>query len=251
MSLLRVSGISVRLGGLQILDDVSLDVPEGKVVGLIGPNGAGKTTVFNVVSGFVTPTSGHIEWRDERVHPKPHDLVKLGIARTLQGVGLHDSLSVVQNVAMGAFREQRTGIGSFLASPRTRARDIEVTAKARALLDRFGIQDAADRNPADLPYPMRKRVALARALMSDPALVMLDEPAGGISAEDITDLAALVKSLTPQHSVLVVEHHMDFLMSVCDHIFVLDAGRIIAEGDPTAIRENPAVRVAYLGEDAA
>ncbi|MHB0929524.1 MAG: ABC transporter ATP-binding protein [Candidatus Nanopelagicales bacterium] len=251
MSLLRVSGISVRIGGLQILDGVSLEVPEGRIVGLIGPNGAGKTTLFNVISGFVAPTAGHVEWRGERQQWQPQDLVGAGIARTLQAVGLFDSLNVLQNVVLGAHREQRTGAGSFLSSPRMRRRDTELQERARALLEQLGIADVAQRLPADLPYPTRKRVALARALISDPALVMLDEPAGGISAADIADLAILVRGMKPERSVLVVEHHMDFVMGVCDHIYVLDAGKLIAEGDPAGIRSNPAVRVAYLGEAAA
>ncbi|MHB0927828.1 MAG: ABC transporter ATP-binding protein [Candidatus Nanopelagicales bacterium] len=251
MSLLRVSGISVRIGGLQILDDVSLDVPEGRIVGLIGPNGAGKTTVFNVISGFVAPTAGHIEWRGRRQQWQPHDLAGAGIARTLQAVGLFDSLNVLQNVVLGAQREQHTGAGSFLSSPRMRRRDRELQGRAQSLLEQFGVADAALRMPADLPYPTRKRVALARALMSDPELVMLDEPAGGISAADIAELSTLVRAMKPERSVLVVEHHMDFVMGVCDHIYVLDAGRLIAEGDPASIRDNPAVRVAYLGEAAA
>ncbi len=251
MALLRVSGVSVRLGGLQILDDVTLEVPEGRIVGLIGPNGAGKTTVFNVISGFVPYATGQIEWRGRVQRPRPHDLVGLGIARTLQGVGLFDSLSVLDNVVLGAHRAQRLSVGSFLASPFVHARDAELKERAHALLQQFGIAADAGRLPGDLPYPMRKRVALARALIADPALVMLDEPAGGISTGDIAELATLVRELTPQRSVLVVEHHMDFVMGVCDHIYVLDAGRIIAEGDPAAIRNNPAVRVAYLGESVA
>lgn len=251
MTLLRVSGVSVRFGGLQILDDVSLEVPEGRIVGLIGPNGAGKTTVFNVISGLVPMTAGRIEWRGQPQRSKAHDLVGLGIARTLQGVGLFASLTVLDNVVLGAHHDQRRGLGSFLASPRTRVRDDELKESAYALLRQLGIAGVAMRFPGDLPYPMQKRIALARALISDPALLMLDEPAGGISADDIAELAMLVREMTPKRSVLIVEHHMAFVMGVCDHIYVLDAGRMIAEGDPEAIRRDPAVRVAYLGEAAA
>lgn len=244
MSLLRVSGVSVRLGGLQILEDVSLTVPEGAIVGLIGPNGAGKTTLFNVISGFVPTTAGHLEWRDKRRTMRPHQLAGLGIARTLQGVGLFDSLTVLENVAAGA--HSTTGIG-LDASRGALHRGRDINARARELLTQFDIAGEADRHPADLPYPVRKRVALARALMADPALVMLDEPAGGIAQADIDGLAKLVRALTPKCSVLVVEHHMDFVMSICDHIYVLDAGRIIADGDPASIQQNSAVRAAYLG----
>jgi len=244
MSLLRVSNISVRLGGLQILDDVSLTVPEGAIVGLIGPNGAGKTTLFNVISGFVPVSAGHIEWRDKQRTMRPHQLAGLGIARTLQGVGLFNSLTVLENVAIGA--HSTTGFG-LDASRGALHRGRDITARAQLLLTQLDIAAAAGRFPADLPYPVRKRVALARALMAEPTLVMLDEPAGGIAQSDIDGLATLVKGLTPKCSVLVVEHHMDFVMSVCDHIYVLDAGRIIAEGDPATIQQDTAVRAAYLG----
>ena len=244
MSVLRVSGVSVHLGGLQILDDVSLTVPEGQIVGLIGPNGAGKTTLFNVISGFVPSTAGSVEWRGRVRHLRPHQLSGLGIARTLQGVGLFDSLTVLDNVALGAHSTTGFGLDSS-RSALHRGRDIN--ARALALLDQLGIADVATRLPADLPYPVRKRVALARALINEPELVLLDEPAGGIAQGDIESLAVLVRELTPKCSVLVVEHHMDFVMSVCDHIYVLDAGRIIAEGGPAAIQQDAAVRTAYLG----
>lgn len=244
MSLLSVSSVSVRLGGLQILDDVSLAVPEGAIVGLIGPNGAGKTTLFNVISGFVPVASGHIEWRGKRRTMRPHQLAGLGIARTLQGVGLFDSLTVLENVAIGA--HSTTGFG-LDASRRALHHGRDIGVRAKSLLAQFDIAGEADRLPGDLPYPVRKRVALARALMAEPTLVMLDEPAGGLAQSDIDGLAALVKGLTPQCAVLVVEHHMDFVMSTCDHIYVLDAGRIIAEGDPATIQRDSAVRAAYLG----
>ncbi len=244
MSVLRVSGVSVHLGGLQILDDVSLTVPEGQIVGLIGPNGAGKTTLFNVISGFVPSTAGSVEWRGRVRRMRPHQLSGLGIARTLQGVGMFDSLTVLDNVALGAHSTTGFGLDS---SRRALHRGQDINARALALLDQLGIADVAARLPADLPYPVRKRVALARALINAPELVLLDEPAGGIAQADIEALAVLVRELTPKCSVLVVEHHMDFVMSVCDHIYVLDAGRIIAEGGPAAIQQDAAVRTAYLG----
>lgn len=223
--------MSVRLGGLQILDDVSLEVPEGRIVGLIGPNGAGKTTVFNVICGFVPPSAGHVEWRGNALRSAPHELSALGIARTLQGVGLFDSLTVRDNILLGAHRPTR-----------------QDGQRCEELLGRLSIRDVADRLPTDLPYPTRKRVALARALMARPALLMLDEPAGGVAQEDIDALAVLLRELRSECSVLVVEHHMDFVMSTCDDIFVLDAGRLIAHGPPSEVQRDPAVRVAYLGE---
>ena len=251
-ALLNVSDVSVTLGGLQILDHVSLQVEPGEIIGLIGPNGAGKTTVFNVISGFVQPTTGHVAWRGKQRHMRPHHLPKLGIARTLQGVGMFDSLTVMENLVAGATSKRRSGVVSgLLASPFAQAEHRRLSDKAMALLNQLGIADTADRSPADLPYPLRKRVALARALMADPDLLMLDEPAGGLGQEDIHALAVLIRELTPQRSVLLVEHHMDFVMNVCDHIYVLDAGRIIAQGAPAQVQADPRVRAAYLGEDAA
>ena len=249
MSLLRVEGLSVRLSGLQILDDVSLEVPSGKIVGLIGPNGAGKTTVFNVISGFLRPTAGTITLNGRTEQPAPHDLVSLGIARTLQGVGLFDSLTVLENVMVGAHISNHGGVLSGLFSaPKMWRRDSELESRAELVLIQLGLLGHADRLASELPYPIRKRVGLARALMSDPKLIMLDEPAGGISQVDIKILSALLKSWVPDRSVLVVEHHMDFVMSTCDYIYVLDAGKIIAAGDPASVQENPAVRAAYLGQ---
>lgn len=249
MSLLRVQGLSVRLGGLQILDNVSLEVPPGAIVGLIGPNGAGKTTVFNVISGFVRPTTGTIEWDGRPMHPRPHGLAQLGISRTLQGVGLFDSLTVAENVLVGAHINRRGGtVSGLTAAPWMLQRDAELHEDVELLLLKLGLDGMSERLAGELPYPTRKRVSLARALMSDPKLIMLDEPAGGISQSDIFVMSALLKSWTPERSVLVVEHHMDFVMSTCDYIYVLDAGRIIAAGTPTEVQQNPAVRAAYLGQ---
>ena len=249
MSLLRVHDLSVRFGGLHVLDGVTLEVPEGKIVGLIGPNGAGKTTVFNVISGFVSPTQGTIEWRGAVQHPAPHKLVDRGIARTLQGVGLFDSMTVLDNVLLGAHRQQRGGvIAGMLSSPLLHARDAQLHDRANAVLEEMGLSSIATRTVASLPYPVSKQVSLARALISDPELVMLDEPAGGIGAPDIAALSNLIRQWTPGRSVLVVEHHMDFVMTTCDYIYVLDAGRMIASGVPAEIQANQAVRDAYLGQ---
>ena len=249
---LEVRGITVDFGRLRILDDVSLHVKPGQIVGLIGPNGAGKTTVFNVISGFVTPTSGSVVWRGKDKLMKPHQLAGLGIARTLQGVGLFDSLTVLDNLVVGATHRSRTGLlSAFTSAPRADREENARREQARGLLADLGILDTADRVPADLPYPIRKRVALARALMGEPELIMLDEPAGGLAQEDIASLALLIRTWVPQKSVLLVEHHMDFVMGICESIFVLDAGKIIAAGTPEVIQKDVRVRAAYLGEDAA
>jgi branched-chain amino acid transport system ATP-binding protein len=250
---LALDGIKVRLSGLQILDGVSIEVPRGKVTGLIGPNGAGKTTVFNVISGFVRPDSGTVTY-DGKVqkHIKAHRLTKLGISRTLQGVGLFSSLTALENVIQGGSSRLRSGILSeSFAMPWTDIEQSRLRVQALAALEELGIADDANRLPSELPYPIQKRVALARALMSDPRLLLLDEPAGGVSAGDMADLGRLIRSWVPERSVLLVEHHMELVMEVCDLIWVLDAGKVIASGTPDEVRNDPAVLAAYLGEEGA
>lgn len=249
-AVLAIDDLSVRIDGLQILKGVNLRVPQGSVYGLIGPNGAGKTTVFNVICGFVSPQSGVMRFNGTRLHGhRPHHLARLGISRTLQGVGLFPDLTALENVMMGA--PTRTGIvADALAMPWADRREHQVRERALQSLRELGVDDVASRRPGELPYPVQKRVALARALIADPQLIMLDEPAGGIGASDIAELATLIRSWTPQRTVLLVEHHMDLVMNVCERITVLDAGRVIAVGTPDQVRRNPAVLAAYLGEEA-
>jgi branched-chain amino acid transport system ATP-binding protein len=250
---LAVRGVSVHFGGLSALDDVSFDVASGSVVGVIGPNGAGKTTLFNVISGFVTPTSGSLEWEGAPFRPTPDKLVDAGIARTLQAVGLFPQMSALENVMVGGARSRRAGfISALFALPRSDRDERRLRGEALHWLTRFDIADAANRLPTTLPYPVQKRVALARALVSRPRLLLLDEPAGGLGAEDLGPLAELIRSLpTAQFpcSVLLVEHHMDLVMDVCDQVVVLDFGRRVAAGTPAEVQADPAVATAYLGAD--
>ncbi|MCU7726640.1 ABC transporter ATP-binding protein [Actinoplanes sp. KI2] len=218
--------ITVRFGGLLALDDVSLRVPPGRVVGIIGPNGAGKTTLFNVICGFVAPQSGAITLDGRPLRPRPHRLHRHGIARTLQGVGQFGGLTVLENVQVGQRRKAKA-------------------EEAYAALERCGVAEYAGAYPASLPYAKRKRVELARALVARPRILMLDEPAGGLDADEIGWLADLIRDAGT--TVLLVEHHMDLVMSVCDEILVLDFGKPIALGTPGEIRTNPKVAEAYLG----
>jgi branched-chain amino acid transport system ATP-binding protein len=248
--MLTLAGIGVRFGGLIALDGVSMEVPAGGVVGVIGPNGAGKTTLFNVVCGFVRPQHGTMAWEGRPLRPKPHQLPRLGIARTLQGIGLFAGLTVVENVMAGATCDAKAGFGSALFGlPRSDRDEQRLRAAALAQLDRLGIAEHAGARPTTLPFAVRKRVALARALASRPRLLLLDEPAGGLSPEEIDGLAELVGGLRGDCSVLLVEHHMDFVMRVCDSVVVLDFGRVIARGTPDEVRGDPAVAEAYLGAE--
>jgi branched-chain amino acid transport system ATP-binding protein len=246
---LQVSDVTVRFGGLTALEQVSLTVPPRLVTGVIGPNGAGKTTLLNVLCGFVRPESGRLSWDGrELTRLRPHRLAALGIARTLQGVGLFRRLSVLENVMVGANCRARSRFGSALLGLPWSDRDERLLReRAMAALTEAGIVDLARRMPTELPYGTQKRVALARALVSAPRLLLLDEPASGLSAAELEELGQLIRRLATGTSVVVIEHHMDLMMSVCDTITVLDFGRVIASGSPEQVRADPAVTAAYLG----
>lgn len=249
--LLATENVSITLSGLKILEDVSIGVPEGTVTGLIGPNGAGKTTVFNIMSGFLTPDEGNVRFNGKKLkHIKTHHLTKMGISRTLQGVGLFTSLTALENVMLGGSARVKSGIiADSLGMPWADSEQNKLRTQAMEMLAEFGIADVADRYPGELPYPVQKRVAIARSLISNPKVLLLDEPAGGISASDMAELGRMIKSWTPDRTVLLVEHHMELVMEVCDLIWVLDAGKVIASGSPEEVRTNPAVLAAYLGEE--
>ena len=253
---LALRGITVRFGGLLALDAVSLHVPTDAVVGVIGPNGAGKTTLFNVVCGFVRPSAGRLALDGEPLTARPHDLADLGIARTLQGVGLFGGLTVLENVVAGATATARTGFAAAALGLRGSDREERrLRADALARLDELGIARYAGALPGTLPYPVQKRVALARALAARPRLLLLDEPAGGLGPEDIAELADLIRGLPSRDgapcAVMLVEHHMDLVMAVCERIVVLDFGKVVAAGTPAEIRDDPVVAEAYLGAEVA
>lgn len=234
---LRVDQLTVRFGGLTALDDVSFEVGRGEVVALIGPNGAGKTTVFNAVCGLVRRSAGAIRIDGAPAPTRPAGLVGRRVARTLQGLGLFDSLTVLENVLVPL--QARSG---------GRGRAPEPHDTASGCLAQLGIAHLAAVPVAALPYPERKRVALARALVTAPDLLLLDEPAGGLGEDDIEELADVVREVAASGcSVLLVEHHVDFVMGVADRVVVLDFGRVIASGAPDEVRADPRVEEAYLG----
>jgi branched-chain amino acid transport system ATP-binding protein len=246
---LVIDELTVSFGGVLALNRVSLSAEPGEIVGVIGPNGAGKTTLFNVISGFVRADAGHISYGGKSLrHHHPHQLTKLGIARTLQGVGLCAGLTVLENVMMGA----QSGLHSDLASAslglwRSSREESRLEERALTLLDELDAAAYATRLPSMLPYAIQKRVALARALIFEPTLLLLDEPASGLSNDEMEDLGKLIRSVSTRMGVLLVEHHMDLVMSVCDRLVVLNFGQVIADGTPEAIRSNPEVSTAYLG----
>lgn len=244
---LALSNLSVSFGGIKALTDVSLTVPKNSVVGLIGPNGAGKTTVFNCISGLVKSDSGTFEINGvKRAFPKPHELVDLGITRTLQGVGLFNELSVLQNVMVGADKKHKPNfIKEILGlSGKTEA---NLVRRAEEALAWVGGASLIGREPSELSYPDTKRVALARALVVNPTLLLLDEPAAGLGQDDIDSLAALIRQLKRRCSILIVEHHIDFVRDISDSVNVLNFGKLIASGTYDEVKQNPAVIEAYLG----
>jgi branched-chain amino acid transport system ATP-binding protein len=242
----------VGFGGVVALDRVSMSAAQGEVVGVIGPNGAGKTTLFNVICGFVRASSGVITYDGTSMleHHHPHDLTKIGIARTLQGVGLCGGLSVLENVMIGAQNRLHADIGSALLGLwRSSREERKVAARARELLEELGVGASMHHFPATLPYSIQKRTALARALMAEPSLLLLDEPASGLSNDEMDELGTMIRSLSSRMGVLLVEHHMDLVMSVCDRLVVLNFGQVIADGPPESVRSDPEVATAYLGDE--
>jgi branched-chain amino acid transport system ATP-binding protein len=249
--LLAVDRLTVRFGGVTALDQVSFQVRAGQVCGLIGPNGAGKTTLFDCVSRLTRPQGGRIQVDGhDLLALEAHDVAALGVARTFQHLGLFGSLSVRENVMLGAQRAGRTHFAAAaLRLPSVRRAERSLRRHADGLLERLGLADLAGRPAGGLPYGTLKRVELARALASAPRLLLLDEPASGLSHAEVDDLAEVVGGLRQDQNltVLLVEHHMGMVMRLSDTVVVLDFGRRIAEGTPAAVREDPAVVQAYLG----
>jgi len=255
MALLEIERVTVRFGGVQALDAVDLRLNRGEILGLIGPNGAGKTTLFNCVTGVVRPDDGRIRYDGRDItHLKPHRRARLGIARTFQNLQLFSRLTVLENLMVPIDAFSRRGmLADALKLPVARYEERRAAEHACALLHFLGILDRAEALAGDLPVGLQRRLELGRALALRPALLLLDEPAAGLDGHETAELAVLLSRIRERFalSMLLVDHDMALVMQVCDHIYVLDFGELIAGGSPQQIRENPEVIRAYLGAGAA
>ncbi|MDR2211473.1 MAG: ABC transporter ATP-binding protein [Spirochaetaceae bacterium] len=249
---LTIKALSHRFGGLQALTDINLTLERGEIQGLIGPNGAGKTTVFNLVSGFYIPSEGEILVNGRRINGlKPHEIAAMKIGRTFQNIRLWNEMTVIDNIRISQhYQLGYNAADVFFHTGRYKEREAKITARAEELLETFKLSSMAYEYPKNLSYGIQRRVEIVRALALEPELLMLDEPAAGLSTSDVGDLIEYIRWIHEKFhlTVWMIEHQMEVIMTLCHNIKVIDFGREIAQGNPEEIRNNPEVIKAYLGD---
>jgi branched-chain amino acid transport system ATP-binding protein len=258
-AVLDISQLTMDFGGLRALDAVDLVVHTGEIVALIGPNGAGKTTLFNCITGIYVPTQGDIVLNSPTTEKaarlnglKPDQVTAKGMARTFQNIRLFQNMTVLENVMIGRHCRMHTGIpGAILRPPRARAEEKQVVADSYTILEKFGLADYVNEFSKNLPYGAQRRLEIARAMATEPFLLLLDEPAAGMNAQETRELDAMIEQLrnTEKISILLIEHDMKLVMNLSDRIYVVDYGKKIAEGTPEEVSRHPDVIKAYLGEE--
>lgn len=258
-NILELRNIKMQFGGVTAIHDLNLNIEKNQIVAVIGPNGAGKTTAFNVITGIYTPTSGHIRYFDpcnsdftDITGLRPDKIARLGIARTFQNIRLFAEQSVLDNILLGQHVHLKSSyLGAISYFPHYWKEEKQMRGYAMELLNEIGIADYADADAVSLPYGIQRKLEIVRALASRPKLLLLDEPAAGMNPQETAELAGFIREIRDKYevSVLLIEHHMDLIMEIAENIYVLDFGRLIAQGKPQEIQTDPAVIAAYLGAE--
>ncbi|NLY73560.1 MAG: ABC transporter ATP-binding protein [Tissierellia bacterium] len=252
--MLKIDDVTMQFGGVVAVNGFTAQIDEGQIVGLIGPNGAGKTTVFNVITGVYSPTKGRIlygpDLNEDITGKRSDQITNLGICRTFQNIRLFKELSVMDNVFIGNHLRLKSGLlSSLLRLPHYRKEEAEAYEKASYLLKKVGLYEEREEKAYSLPYGMQRRLEIARALATEPKLLLLDEPAAGMNPQETQDLMEFIVEIKDEFNltIFLIEHHMDFVMGICEHIYVLDHGMMISQGNPSQVQTDQRVIEAYLG----